>query len=154
MDDCILSSLFLPPVTKSIINAASCSSALDASALRDNDGRPEASVDKNSLERESRRISEPIRHRLRETRDSGGWQLQVRGGSGSISQEKKAQNSVNTRPQDETIDLTTSKETTVVDSAANENSQSLRGGRVLRKRKLSGGLDIPPKRPVEAAALL
>ncbi|XP_076009484.1 uncharacterized protein LOC143002949 isoform X1 [Genypterus blacodes] len=154
MDDCILSSLFLPPVTKSIISTAACSSAPDASTLRESDGRPEASVDKNSQERESRRISEPIRHRLRETRDSGGWQLKVRGGSGSISQEKKAQNSVNTRPCDETIDLTTSKETEVTDSAANENSQSLRGGRVLRKRKLSGGLDIPPKQPMEAAALL
>ncbi|KAF7662044.1 hypothetical protein LDENG_00247240 [Lucifuga dentata] len=154
MDDCILSSLSLPPVTKSIINTASCSSALDSSTLREQEGRPEASLDKNNLERRSRRVSEQIRHSLRETRDSDSWQLKVRRGNGSISQERKVQNSVNTRPHDETIDLTTSKETADTDSAASEISQSLRGGRVLRKRKLSGGLDIPSKQPMEASTFL
>lgn len=80
------------------------------------------------------------------------WQQQIRGGN--IAQERKASHSVSTHPCDETIDLTTSNETADTDSADNEDSQSLRETRVFRKRKLSGGVDIPTKQPVEASAFL
>lgn len=151
MDDCILSSLSLPPGTKPVINTTSCSPALKDSNPLEHKGRLDAPFNTSSLERASRRTSETVRQRLNETRDSGGWQLQVRGGN--ISQERTVQSSVSARPCDETIDLTTS-ETADTNSAANDNSQSLRGGRVLRKRKLSGGVDIPTKQPLEATAYL
>ncbi|XP_078137669.1 uncharacterized protein LOC144537707 isoform X1 [Sander vitreus] len=151
MDDCILSSLSLPPGTKPVINTTSCSPALKDSNPLEHKGRLDAPFNTSSLERASRRTSETVRQRLNETRDSGGWQLQVRGGN--VSQERTVQSSVSARPCDETIDLTTS-ETADINSAANDNSQSLRGGRVLRKRKLSGGVDIPTKQPLEATAYL
>ncbi|XP_067437306.1 uncharacterized protein zgc:113263 isoform X3 [Thunnus thynnus] len=154
MDDCILSSLSLPPVTKPVMNTTSCSPALKDSTPPECKGHPGAPNNTSSLERAIRGGSETIRQRLRETGDSGSWQLQVRGGNCSISQERKVQNSINTRPCDETIDLTTSNETAGTDSAANENSQSFRGERVPRKRKLSGGVDIPTKQPMEASAFL
>ncbi|XP_051248459.1 uncharacterized protein zgc:113263 isoform X2 [Dicentrarchus labrax] len=144
MDDCILSSLSLPPGTKPVTNATS-------PALKDsNPPEHKGAVNTSSLERAGRRSSETARRK--ETRDSGSWQLQVRGGN--ISQERNAQNSISTQPCDETIDLTMSNETADTDSAADDNSQSLRGGRVLRKRKLSGGVDIPTKQPAEATAFL
>ena len=63
------------------------------------------------------------------------------------------QNSVTAAaPCDETIDLTTSNESADVEPAACDGS--LRGGRVLRKRKLSGGVEIPTKQPVETPAFL
>ncbi|XP_044198887.1 uncharacterized protein zgc:113263 isoform X1 [Thunnus albacares] len=154
MDDCILSSLSLPPVTKPVMNTTSCSPALKDSTPPECKGHPGAPNNTSSLERAIRGGSETIRQRLRETGDAGSWQLQVRGGNCSISQERKVQNSINTRPCDETIDLTTSNETAGTDSAANENSQSFRGERVPRKRKLSGGVDIPTKQPMEASAFL
>ncbi|XP_039998724.1 uncharacterized protein zgc:113263 isoform X3 [Xiphias gladius] len=148
MDDCILSSLSLPPGTKPV----SCSPALKDSTSPEHKGCLDAPINTSTLERAGRSSSETIRQRLKQTRDSGSWQLQVRGQN--ISQERKVQNSVSTRPCDETIDLTTSNETVDTDSAANGESQSLRGARVVRKRKLSGGVDIPPKQPVEASACL
>ncbi|XP_071368929.1 uncharacterized protein [Centroberyx affinis] len=142
MDDCILSSLSLPP--KLVINTASCSSTPVDSPL------PEKEVHPN------RRNSETIRHKMREKIDSGNSRLKVRGGNGNISQERGAQNSVSTFPHDKTsaIDLSPSEEPAVTDSAANENSQSLRGGHVLRKRKLSGSLEVPSKQPMVASAFL
>ncbi|XP_040886126.1 uncharacterized protein zgc:113263 isoform X2 [Toxotes jaculatrix] len=150
MDDCILSSLSLPPGTKSVMNTTSCSPALKDSASPEHKGPLDAPIDASDLERAG--SSETIRQRLKETRDSGSWQLQVRGGN--ISQERKVQNSSSTPSCDETIDLTTANETADTDSAASGDSQSLRGVRVLRKRKLSGGVDIPTKQPAEASAFL
>ncbi|XP_075967913.1 uncharacterized protein LOC142971160 isoform X3 [Anarhichas minor] len=145
MDDCILSSLSLPPGTKPVTNAtASCTPASKDSNPPEHKGQLDALFDTSSLERAIRRSSETVRQRLEETRDSGSWQLQVRDGKDSVS----------AQPRDETIDLTTSNETANKDSAASDNSHSLRGGRVLRKRKLSGGVDIPKKQPAEATAFL
>ncbi|XP_037616507.1 uncharacterized protein zgc:113263 isoform X1 [Sebastes umbrosus] len=148
MDDCILSSLSLPPGTKPVTNTTS-------PAHKDSDPPEHKELldplfDTSSLERAIRRSSETARQSLKEMRDSGGRQLRVRGGN--ISQEGKVQNSVSARPRDETIDLIASNET--AGSAAIDNSQSLIGGRVLRKRKLSGGVDIPSKQPAEAKASL
>ncbi|KAK9525675.1 hypothetical protein VZT92_016360 [Zoarces viviparus] len=145
MDDCILSSLSLPPGTKPATNAtASCTPASKDSNPPEHKGQLDALFDTSSLERAIRRSSETVRQRLEETRDSGSWQLQVRDGKDSVS----------AQPRDETIDLTTSNETANKESAANDISHSLRGGRVLRKRKLSGGVDIPKKQPAEATAFL
>lgn len=152
MDDCILSSLSLPPGTKPVMSTASCSPALKDSNSQEHKGRLDAPFNVSSLERASRRSSETARQRQKDTRDSSSWQLHARGGN--ISQERKAQNPSGARPCDETIDLTTSNETADTDSAADDNSQSLRGGRVLRKRKLSNGVDVPAKLPAEASAFL
>nr|XP_033470495.1 uncharacterized protein zgc:113263 isoform X3 [Epinephelus lanceolatus] len=152
MDDCILSSLSLPPGTKPVTNTTSSSPALEDSNPPEHEGRLDTPFNTSCLERAIRRSSETLRQTLRETRDSGSWQLQGRGVN--ISQERKAQNSVSARPCDETIDLTTPNETADRDSVASDNSQSLRGAPVLRKRKLSGGVDIPLKQPVEATAFL
>lgn len=100
----------------------------------------------------NRRSSDTARQRQKDTRDSSSWQLHARGGS--VSQERKAQNTTGGQPCDETIDLTISAETADTDSAADDNSQSLRGGRVLRKRKLSGAVDIPAKQAAEVSAFL
>ncbi|XP_054480641.1 uncharacterized protein zgc:113263 [Anoplopoma fimbria] len=152
MDDCILSSLSLPPGTKSVTNTTSCSPALKDSNPSEHKGNLDALFDTSSLERAMRRSSETVRQRLEETRDLGSWQLQVRGRK--LSQERKVQDSVSAQPSDETIDLTKSNETADKDSAANDNNQSVRGTRVLRKRKLSEGVDIPAKQPAEATAFL
>ncbi|XP_044041382.1 uncharacterized protein zgc:113263 isoform X2 [Siniperca chuatsi] len=149
MDDCILSSLSLPPGTKPVMNTASCSPALKDSNPPEPEGCLDTPYNTSSLERAGRRSSTTLRQRLKETSDSGSWQQLVRGGN--ISQERKVQNSISARTCDETIDLTTSNADR--DSAAND-SQSLRGGRVLRKRKLSGGVDIPTKQIAEATAYL
>ncbi|XP_056223663.1 uncharacterized protein zgc:113263 isoform X1 [Seriola aureovittata] len=152
MDDCILSSLSLPPGAKVVKSTTSCSPALNDSTSPEHKGRLDAPINTSGSERAGRRSSETSRQRLKETKDSDGWQLQVRGGN--VSQERKVQSSVSAQPCDETIDLTTPNETAETDSAANEDSQSLRGARVLRKRKLSGGEDVPAKQPVEASVFL
>ncbi|XP_042367628.1 uncharacterized protein zgc:113263 isoform X2 [Plectropomus leopardus] len=152
MDDCILSSLSLPPGSKPVTDTSSCSPALKESNPPEHKGSLDAPFSTSRLERAIRRSSETLRQTLKETRDSGSWQLQVRGGN--TSQEGRMQNSVSARPCDETIDLTTPNETADTDSAANDNSQSLRGGPVLRKRKLSEGVDIPAKQPAEATPFL
>ncbi|XP_023121890.1 uncharacterized protein zgc:113263 [Amphiprion ocellaris] len=150
MDDCILSSLSLPPGSKPPIN--SCSPALKDSTPPAHEGTFSLPIDSSSLERSSRRSSDTTRQRIRETRESGSWQRQLRGRN--ASQEKRVQNSISTRPCDETIDLTTSNETADTDSEASESNQSLRAAQVLRKRKLSGDVDVPAKQPVEASAFL
>ncbi|XP_026183030.1 uncharacterized protein LOC113142286 isoform X2 [Mastacembelus armatus] len=133
MDDCILSSLSLPPGTKPVMNTTSCSPALRDSTSPEHKEHVDALINTGSL-------------------DSGIWQQQIRGRN--TSQERKVTNSISTRPCDETIDLTTSNDTVDTDSAASEDSRSLRGGRVLRKRKLSGSVDIPTKQPVDASTFL
>ncbi|XP_018542489.1 uncharacterized protein zgc:113263 isoform X2 [Lates calcarifer] len=152
MDDCILSSLSLPPGTKAVMNTTSCSPALKDPASPEHKGRLNAPNNTSSLERPSRRSSETIRQRLKESGDSDSWQLQVRGRN--VSQERKAQSSTSVPPCDETIDLTTSNETADTDPEADGDNRSLRGARILRKRKLSGGVDVPTKLPVEASAFL
>ncbi|XP_028256520.1 uncharacterized protein LOC114432607 isoform X2 [Parambassis ranga] len=141
MDDCILSSLSLPPGTKPSINSVSCSPAVKDSTPSEHKGLASTPINTNSLER-SRMSSDSLRQRLKETRDSGSWQ------------ERRAQNSISTQPSHETIDLTTCNETVDTDSEASENNQSLRAGQVLRKRKLSGGVDVPAKQHVGASAFL
>ncbi|XP_020494456.1 uncharacterized protein zgc:113263 isoform X1 [Labrus bergylta] len=137
MDDCILSSLSLPPGTKAAIKNTSCTPAFKDSNPPEHQGRLTAPFSTSSLERASRTSEGP-----KETRVLG-------------SQERNAQSSFSTQTCDETIDLTASNETAHPDSAAGDNSQSLRGGRVLRKRKLSGGVDVPnSKQPPEGAHFL
>ncbi|XP_074554138.1 uncharacterized protein LOC141810457 isoform X2 [Halichoeres trimaculatus] len=133
MDDCILSSLSLPPGSKSSANPSSSSPALTDSTPPEHQGRPSAPSNTSSTQEKTNRE----RQRLRETRLLS-------------SQEGKAESSVSC---EDTIDLTMSNEAADSDSAASEKSQSLRG-RVLRKRKLSGGVDVPHKQPTEAAAFL
>nr|XP_020455352.1 uncharacterized protein LOC109959929 isoform X2 [Monopterus albus] len=152
VDDYILSSLSLPPGTKPIMNMASCSPTLKDSTSPEHRECLSAVINTSSLERANRRCSQTIRQSLKETSDSGIWQQQVRGGN--ISQERKMPNLVSTRLCDETIDLTTSNEAADKESPANEDSRNLRGERLLRKRKLSGGVDIPTKQPVDASAFL
>ncbi|XP_034019841.1 uncharacterized protein zgc:113263 [Thalassophryne amazonica] len=151
MDDLILSSLSLPSGTKPIPNVASCSPVMEGKLLPEHTGHPDAPTNRPSQDNGSRKTSETTGQRLREIRDSGSWQLQVRGGNGGVSQER---NSISARPCDETIDLTTTVETDITDSATDENSEHVTVGRVLRKRKLSGGLDIPSKQPLEVSSLL
>lgn len=152
MDDCILSSLSLPPGTKPVMDAASCSPALKDSNSQEHEGLLDAPFSTSSLEGTSRRSSETQRLRQRDAGDPSSWQLQARGGN--ISQERKAQNAIGAQPCDETIDLTTSNETADTDSGAEDSSQSSRGGRVLRKRKLSEGVGVPAKQPAESSAFL
>ncbi len=147
MDDCILSSLSLPPGSKPVMITTSCSPALQDSNPPEDRERLDAPFITSSLERASRRSSEAARQRLMDTRDSSGWQLQV-------SQERSVQGAISAQSCDETIDLTTSNETVDADLTADDSSQSLRGGRILRKRKLSGGVDYTAKQPAEATAFL
>ncbi|XP_053271441.1 uncharacterized protein LOC128429185 [Pleuronectes platessa] len=153
MDDCILSSLSLPPGAKPATNTTSSSPPLKDSASPQHKGRPDPPIGTSSLELACRRSSDTIRQSLMETKNSGRWQLQVQGGGGG-SQERKVQNSISAGPCDDTIDLTAPTESGDAGSAANGDGHSLRGGRVLRKRKLSGGVDIPAKLPVDFPAFL
>ncbi|KAM4569199.1 uncharacterized protein PAE49_008784 isoform 1-T1 [Odontesthes bonariensis] len=144
MDDCILSSLSLPPGSKSVMDTASCSPALKDTAPPEHKVPLSTPVNMSSLQ-PSRRSSDSIRQRPREMRDSGKWQQVI---DGNISQERKN----SSRPCDETIDLTITNETADTDSEASESNQSLRAALSQRKRKLSGGVDIPSKQPMEASA--
>lgn len=153
MDDCILSSLSLPPGAKAVTNTTSCSPALKDLTSPEHQDCLDAPINTSCPERAGRRSSETFRQRLKETKDSGSRQPQVRGGN--ISQERKAQNSVSAQPCDETIDLTASNEGADTDLATNGDIRGLRGARAPRKRKLSGGEDVPTaKQCVEAAAFL
>lgn len=133
MDDCILSSLSLPPGAKPVVNAASSPHRADSSERR---GQADAPANGGGPQRSSRRGPEATRQRQKVAGDSGG-----------ISQETK-------QPCEETIDLTTSAETTDTDSVAEDSSQSVSRGRPVRKRKLSEDVDVPAKQPTEAAAFL
>ncbi|CAJ1054906.1 uncharacterized protein zgc:113263 [Xyrichtys novacula] len=136
MDDCILSSLSVSPGAKSTTNLTSCSPSPKDSDPPEHQGHPSATSNMSS-----HRKTSWLRQRLRKMRQHG-------------SQERKAQSAVSSRTCDETIDLTTTNEAADSDSAASDKSQSLRGGRILRKRKLSGGVDVPSKQPAEAATFL
>lgn len=148
MDDCILSSLSLPPGTRPVIEATSESPA------QAKDSTPPAHLgaasNTSSQEKPSNRASDTLRQKLREERESGAWQLQVR--NMTTSQERKMQSS--TRPCNETIDLTISNEGADSDSEASESTPSLLGSQSSRKRKLSGGVDVPRKQNAEASAVL
>ncbi|XP_041833750.1 uncharacterized protein zgc:113263 isoform X2 [Melanotaenia boesemani] len=150
MDDCILSSLSLPPGTRPAMDQASCSPSPKDSTPPEHKVLLGPPVNTSSLERPIRKSSDPISQRLREMRDSGSWPLQVRGGD--ASQERKAQNTA--RPRDETIDLTISNEIADTDSEASGSNQSSRAALSLRKRKLSGGVEVPAKQPAQASAFL
>lgn len=152
MDDCILSSLSLPPAAKAVTNTTSCSPALKDSTSPEHKERLDAPINTSCPERPGRRSSETNGQRLKEAKDCGGWQPQVRGGD--VSQERKTQNSVGAQPCDETIDLTASNEGAATDLATNGDIRGPKGARAHRKRKLSGGEDVPAKQSVEAAAFL
>lgn len=143
MDDCILSSLSLPPGAKPVIDSASSPPVTDCSPseLR---GRAEAPSNGGGPQRLSRRGPEAARQRQQLAGDSADSRLHPAGRS--VSRETK-------RPCDETIDLTTSGETTDSESVAEDSSRSARGGRPLRKRKLSEEVEIPAKQAAQAAFL-
>lgn len=148
MDDCILSSLSLPPGARTVINTSSQSPA----PTKDSTPPVHLGAPTNacSTEKPSMRVSDTLRQKLREERESGAWQLQVR--NMNPSQERKMQSS--TRPCNETIDLTISNEGADSDSEASESIHSLLGPLSSRKRKLSGGVDVPRKQHAEASAVL
>ncbi|XP_029019444.1 uncharacterized protein zgc:113263 [Betta splendens] len=148
MDDCILSSLSLPPGTKAVMGAASGSPALKDTL--EHKGRLEALA--GALERPCGRSSETIKARAKDTRDSGPWQQPMRGGN--VSQERKAPHPASARPCDETIDLTESNDTADADAAASGDGRSGRESQGFRKRKLSEDGDVPAKQLVEASAFV
>ncbi|XP_036004846.1 uncharacterized protein zgc:113263 isoform X1 [Fundulus heteroclitus] len=148
MDDCILSSLSLPPGTRPVLPATSQSPAPPKPSTPPvHLGAPISNT--NSLEKPSSRVSDTLRQKLREERESGAWQLQVR--NMNLPQEWKAQGS--SRPCSETIDLTISNEGADSESEASESTHSLLGSQGGRKRKLSGGADVPRKQNAEASAI-
>ncbi|XP_015245822.1 PREDICTED: uncharacterized protein LOC107094608 isoform X1 [Cyprinodon variegatus] len=142
MDDCILSSLSLPPGTRPVINATSQSPAPPKDSP--------TPINTSSQERTSIRASDTLRQKLREERESGAWQLQAR--NMNISQERKMQSS--SQPCNETIDLTISNEGADSESEASESTPSLLGSHSARKRKLSGGAELPMKQSAEASAIV
>lgn len=137
MDDCILSSLSLPPGAKPVTDSASS----PPSELKAHADTP---INGGGGERSSRKGPGAARQRQEDTGDSEDWQL---GDGGSVSRDRKP-------PCDEMIDLTTSGETTDTESVAEDSSQSARIARFLRKRKSSDGGDIPAKQPTEVSAFL
>jgi len=150
MDDCILSSLSLPPVAKTVTNATSCSPTFKDSNPLEHKRHLDALFNTSSLERAIRRSSETVRQGLEETRDLGGWQLDI--GGGDLSQERKVHDSIGAQPCDPAVEPAAPNVTADEDSVVNG---SLIGTRILRKRKLSGGVDIPKKKkPAEAKAVL
>lgn len=142
MDDCILSSLSLPPGAKPAVDSASSPHLTDSDS---SELRGQADAPTNGPQRLSRRGPEAARPRQKGAADSEDGRLRLAGRS--VSRETK-------QPCEETIDLTTSGETTDTDSLAEDGSQSARRGRALRKRKMSEDVDIPAKQPAEAPAFL
>ncbi|XP_016889666.1 uncharacterized protein LOC103382810 isoform X3 [Cynoglossus semilaevis] len=149
MDNCILSSLSLPPGTKAITSTSSCSSPVKGSTSPEHAATFNSPFSLSSLEHSFKRSMEAMRQGLSGKKDTGVTQLQGR--SRSSSQEKKRQSAVGAHPSDETIDLTTPNETEDV-LETNESCRVM--GRVLRKRKQKEVAEIPSKRPVDKAALL
>lgn len=145
MDDCILSSLLLPPGAKPAPDTVSCTPALTDSAAPGHRRLLRSNADSGGSERSSRRSAEFAKQKLRETRSSGGWQPRTR--AASNSQEKN-------KAQSDTIDLTSFVEAADTDSEASGSNQSSRPGRDGRKRKLSGGVDVPAKQPLDASAFM
>ncbi|XP_019732589.1 uncharacterized protein LOC109520070 isoform X4 [Hippocampus comes] len=126
MDDCILTSMSLPPGSKAVTDATSYLPAhRDPRPSEHHAGGPEApAADASAPEAASRRLRES-------------------------SREARKQNSC-----EETIDLTTSNDPEPEAPAASELSLSFRGGRALRKRRLSGGVETPAKQRMDASAFL
>ncbi|XP_077356983.1 uncharacterized protein LOC144004011 isoform X2 [Festucalex cinctus] len=130
MDDCILTSMSLPPGTKAATDATSYLPAHRDPRPSEHHTRPDAPANMSTPETASRRSRE-------------------------FSHEARKQSSC-----DETIDLTTSNdpepepEPEPVVPAVSELSQSIRGGRVLRKRRLSGSVETPAKQRMEASSFL
>ncbi|XP_029969530.1 uncharacterized protein LOC115404372 [Salarias fasciatus] len=139
MDDCILSSLLLPPGAKPAPDTVSCTPAPEDAAPPE-DKRP---LRANGSERSSRSAAESARQKLRETMSSGGRQLRAR--AGTDAQEKS-------RARRGAIDLTSLRRAADSDSEASGSNQSSRAGRDGRKRKLSGGVGVPAKQALEEAA--
>uniref|UniRef100_A0A1A8H6R9 Myb-like domain-containing protein n=1 Tax=Nothobranchius korthausae TaxID=1143690 RepID=A0A1A8H6R9_9TELE len=147
MDDCILSSLSLPPGARSASDTASCSQTLKDSTHPDHKAAFLSAPSSNIvLENPSTKSFDSARQKLREERDPGSRHLQARGAN--LPQDWSVQNS--TRSCDDTIDLTMSNEVADTDSEASNLSLSTS----LRKRKRSGGVDVPAKQPVEASAFM
>lgn len=138
MDDCILSSLSLPP-------GAKLGSSPRLSDSGSSEPKDDAPVNGGGPKRSSRRGPEGPRQGQADAGDSEDWRLLL--GGRSVPRD-------GTQPRDETIDLTTSGETTDTESVAEDGGESARTGRSLRKRKLSEGVDIPAKQPTEASAFL
>lgn len=149
MDNCILSSLSLPPGSRPVMDAASSSASPEDSTPPEAKGLVSAPVSTSDPERPNTRSCDAARQRQKQERDSGGRPLRSRGVK--ASQDRTAQNS--TKARHETIDLTESNE--AADTDSEESSRSLSAPRRLRRRrKLSGGADVPAKKPVEASAFL
>lgn len=142
MDDCILSSLSLPPGAKLVMNSASSPHRRDSAELK---GQADTPINGGGNERSNKMGPGAARQRQADSGDSEDWRLPL--GDGSISREGK-------QPCDETIDLTTSGETTDTDSVAEDSSRSARRAQFLRKRKLSDGADVPAKQPTDVSAFL
>ncbi|XP_057712077.1 uncharacterized protein zgc:113263 isoform X1 [Corythoichthys intestinalis] len=119
MDDCILTSMSLPPGTKATTDATSYLPA--------------------------HRDPKPSEHRA----DAPGGTSAVEMASRRPRDDGRKQNS-----SDETIDLTTSNDPEPEVSETNELNLSFRGGRALRKRKLSGGVEMPGKQRMEVSSFL
>ncbi|XP_061524335.1 uncharacterized protein zgc:113263 isoform X3 [Phycodurus eques] len=119
MDDCILTSMSLPPGTKAATDTTSYLPAHRDPRPSEHHARPDAPANTSTPEMTRK------------------WPR-------DFSNENRKANSC-----DETIDLTTSN-----DPEPDELSQSFRGGRALRKRKLSGGVETPAKQRMEASSFL
>ncbi|XP_049617188.1 uncharacterized protein zgc:113263 [Syngnathus scovelli] len=127
MDDCILTSMSLPPGTKAATDATSYLPAHRDPRPSEQHARPDVPVNTSTPETASRRLRD-------------------------LAQEARKQNSC-----DETIDLTTCNDPEPEPEvlAAGELSQSFRGGRALRKRRLSGGsVETPAKQRMELSSFL
>lgn len=131
MDDCILTSMSLPPGSKAATDATSYLPAhRDPRPSERRAGGPEApaGAEASAPEAASKRL-----------RDS--------------SHEARKPN-----PCEETIDLTTSNDPeppeAAAAAAASELNLSFRGGRALRKRRLSGGVETPAKQRMDASSFL
>lgn len=144
MDDCILSSLSLPPGAKPVLASASSPPLADSSSS-ELQGQAGVPLNDGGPQRASRRGPEAARQRQKAAGDSEDSRLRL--GGRSVSRETK-------EPPEETIDLTTSAEATDTDSVAGDSGHSARRGRPLRKRKLSNEVEVPAKQPAEAPAFL
>lgn len=142
MDNCILSSLSLPPGSRPVMDSGSSSPTPKDSTPPEPAGLVSPPISTSGPERPNTRSSDSARQRAKQERDSGGRSLR--------GKDRKVQNS--TKARHETIDLTVSNEAAATDSE--ESNLSLSAPRRLRKRKPSGGVDVPAKKPVEASAFL
>lgn len=145
MDNCILSSLSLPPGSRPVVDSGSSSPTPKDSTPPEPAGLVSPPISTSAPERPHTRSSDSARQRPKQERDSPlPRSRSLRG------KDRKVQNS--TKARHETIDLTVSNE--AADTDSEESNLSLSAPRRLRKRKRSGGVDVPAKKPVEASAFL